>query len=372
MSAVLSLAGKDLRLLLRDKAGFFFAFVWPLAMAILFGLMFSGGGGTNAIPVAVVDEDATAASKALVAALAGGDEIEVTLADTRDAANDLVRRGKRVAFLAIPRGYGETADRMFGASTRLVLGLDPARKAEGGMLQGVLTRYVMDRKTKSLPEAARTASPVTFERADVVTRREGPPNAFAYTFPQGILWAILGAAAAFGISLVSERTKGTLVRLVMAPIPRRHVLLGKALACLATTLCVSALLMVVAVAVFGVRVGSVPLLALALLSAGIGFVGLMMLLATVARTEAAAGGIGWAVLVVMSMFGGGMVPLFVMPPWMVAVGNASPVKWGILAVEGAVWRDFSLAEMALPCGILVAIGVLGFAIGVRAFRWSDR
>ena len=66
----------------------------------------------------------------------------------------------------------------------------------------------------------------------------------------------------------------------------------------------------------------------------------------------------------MSMLGGGMVPLFVMPPWMATASNASPVKWAVLAFEGALWRGFGLAEMALPCAILLAVGA-PFALGAR-------
>jgi len=57
-----------------------------------------------------------------------------------------------------------------------------------------------------------------------------------------------------------------------------------------------------------------------------------------------------------------------MPRWMATTGNFSPVKWAILAMEGALWRGFSLREMLLPCAILVAVGIVTFAIGVRTFR----
>jgi ABC-2 type transport system permease protein len=53
---------------------------------------------------------------------------------------------------------------------------------------------------------------------------------------------------------------------------------------------------------------------------------------------------------------------------MATTGNFSPVKWAILAMEGALWRGFSLREMLLPCAILVAVGIVTFAIGVRTFR----
>jgi hypothetical protein len=36
----------------------------------------------------------------------------------------------------------------------------------------------------------------------------------------------------------------------------------------------------------------------------------------------------------------------------------------ILAVEGAMWRGFTLADMMLPCVILVGTGVVCFSAGV--------
>ena len=42
MRAAVFLALKDLRLLLRDRAAAFFTFVFPLAIALFFGYVFSG------------------------------------------------------------------------------------------------------------------------------------------------------------------------------------------------------------------------------------------------------------------------------------------------------------------------------------------
>jgi ABC-2 type transport system permease protein len=70
----------------------------------------------------------------------------------------------------------------------------------------------------------------------------------------------------------------------------------------------------------------------------------------------------------MAMLGGAMIPQFVMPPWMLVAGNISPIKWAILGLEGAMWRNFSVAEMLLPCGILIVFGAVCFAIGIRGLR----
>ena len=56
------------------------------------------------------------------------------------------------------------------------------------------------------------------------------------SFPQAMLWGILGCVAGFAISIARERTLGTLVRLEAAPITWFHILSGKALACFLTAI----------------------------------------------------------------------------------------------------------------------------------------
>jgi ABC-type multidrug transport system permease subunit len=76
----------------------------------------------------------------------------------------------------------------------------------------------------------------------------------------------------------------------------------------------------------------------------------------------------WALLMPMAMLGGAMIPQFLRPAWMLAAGNLSPIKWALVGMEGALWRGFALAEMALPCLILLGFGAICFAIGVRGLR----
>ena len=122
------------------------------------------------------------------------------------------------------------------------------------------------------------------------------------------------------------------------------------------------------VAVFGVRPTSWPLLILAVFATGICFVGIMMLLAVLSPSERAGSGLGWGVLLLFSMIGGGMIPLFFMPPWMRSISVVSPIRWAVLALEGGIWRGLTLTEMLLPLAILTGIGIVGFAAGTRGMR----
>ena len=70
----------------------------------------------------------------------------------------------------------------------------------------------------------------------------------------------------------------------------------------------------------------------------------------------------------MAMFGGAMMPLAFMPSWMRNISHFSPIKWAILAMEGAIWRDFRFTEMLVPCAVLIAVGAVFFTLGVFMLR----
>ena len=210
------------------------------------------------------------------------------------------------------------------------------------------------------------ASPVKF--VDVARDETGEPRSpWDITFPSGIMWGILGCSATFAFAFVRERLSGTLLRLRVAPIHRAQLLAGKALACALACTTVMTVLLLIGRVVMGMRVASVPLLACAVLAIATCFTGIMMLLSVAGKTLHSVSGLGWGANIVMSMTGGGMIPLAFMPGWLAAVSNFSPVKWAILAMEGAIWRDFSAAEMLTPCAILVCVGVVAFGIGA----WVD-
>ena len=190
------------------------------------------------------------------------------------------------------------------------------------------------------------------------------------SFPQAMMWGVLGCAAGFAISIAKERTEGTMVRLQVAPVTRFEVLAGKALACFMVVVMVIAMLTGLGMAL-GMRPGNMGLLVLAAFCVSFCFVGIMMTMSVLGKTEQAVSGSGWAINMVMAMLGGCMIPVMFMPAIVQKFSVISPIKWGILAIEGAIWRDFSLQEMLFPCSILLAVGALGLVIGTIILQRSD-
>ncbi|HMN42164.1 MAG TPA: ABC transporter permease [Phycisphaerales bacterium] len=465
MNAIWAIAIKDIRLLLRDRMGFFFAFIFPIMTAIFFGTIFGSGKESDGrIDIILVDEDSTEGSRSFAETLRNASELSVidkieegtkgyktTRPFSREEAETSVRTSKATAFIALPKGFGASRESLFfGGGTTIVLGVDPARRAESGMLEGVLTKYgfmqmqeafqkpdlmrsqarisldriresasldasqkqvfekffgdldqfLVDvpRQTDAAPGAAATDptnsagpggpggfQPITIERADVLKPKSPAPggndsaagvrpprNPYAWTFPQGMIWGFMGCTMSFAIALVLERTRGTLLRLRVAPLSPMHVLAGKALACFLMTQVVAIMLLLIARFAFGVVPVSIPTLAVAMVCTGAAFVGLMLFFSVLSHSERAAAGLGWGTMLIFSMIGGGMVPLFLLTGWMRALSMFSPVRWAILALEGGIWRGMSPSEMLLPCGILLAIGIAGFVAGAMVFGKAEQ
>ncbi len=420
MKAIWTLAIKDLQILLRDKSGFFFTFFYPILIAIFFGVIFSGSGGSgstkSALSVYVIDQDNTDISQKFVQTLSKSEDLELTPISLEQAQEE-VRLGKKAAYILIKKGYGEARENMFTGSAPVVeIGIDPSRRAEASLLTGLLMQYgaqdmqnrFTDRKfmrkqveesLQQLPKKQSTTlsnflssldnylsdtasstnngqfkgfEPLKVEQKEIIRQRIGPPSSFAITFPQGVMWGIIACITTFAVSLVTERNKGTLTRLLTGPLKSYQILGSKALACFLTTISVDIILMLIGIFVFGIKVASYPKLTIGLVIVAGSFVGMMMLLSVLGKSERSASGIGWAVLMVFAMIGGGMIPLFFMPDWLKALSDISPIKWGILALEGAIWRDFTFSELLKPYLVLIGFGLVSFIIGARVFRWSEQ
>lgn len=415
MNSAFTLAKKDIKLLLRDKSAMFWVLVFPLLIAILFGSIFGGSGDSNAIKVAVIDQDGSKESKGFVDRLRSSTAVSIKDPAGKDPVDE-VRRGNLSAYILIPKGYGEAARSMqYAKGPAIQVGIDPSKKAESGMLQGVVSesaykgmsemfsqpvemRESVQEGLKSLQEKGKPedASTVRYlgeldrylasggmagtggngfsfegpkiEQIKVQAEGTQPASAFDLTFPQAILWGLLGVITTFAISMVKERQQGTLIRLRVSPMSFAQILGGKGLACFMACVGVIIALLVVGMVIFHVRLQSPGLLALAIVSSAFCLVGVMMLLSVLGRTEQAVSGSAWGVLIIMAMFGGGMIPVFMMPPWMQAAGSFSPLKWTVISLEGALWRGFALRDMLTPCLLLVAIGVVCFGIGVQVLR----
>jgi ABC-2 type transport system permease protein len=248
----------------------------------------------------------------------------------------------------------DSVDRLFGAGAA---GADPAdgEALSGGASGGGMAAFTPVAVSVRMPERAGRDNELN--------------SAFELTYPQAAAWALVGCVTGFGLSLVGERSSGTLLRLAVAPIRRDAVVFGKATACFVAALAVlGAQRALFALPVFGVRGGEPWIEILTIVLIAFAFVGVMMTLATLATSVGGAEGSVRATLLILALLGGAGVPLMFFRGWMHAATMASPFRWAISALEGSTWRGWSPAELGVPWMVLFLIGLLGISFGVWRFR----
>ena len=346
-------------------------------------------GPRGRISLAIVDDDRSAASVSFAERLAQHSSLQVdrtgkdaagpVASSTLEVARDAVRTGERVAYVHIPAGYGDSPFALFDQSEgpSLELGIDPSRSAEAGMLRGILMQSAFEGLTSTFTDKGAMSAQIGLARADIedtvdlgsgqelvfgafldaldnfvadadfdalgtgngqlgddllevvdVTRErgEGPQSAYDITFPSAVIWGLMSTALTFALTLVRERTSGTLLRLRIAPISRAQLLAGKAAGCFGMCMIVMIAVLSFGAVALGVRFESPLLVLLATLATSFCFTGLMMTASVMGRTEQAVSGAAWGALMPLAMIGGGMIPLVAMPSWLLTLSDYSPFK----------------------------------------------
>ncbi len=154
---------KDLRLLVRDRAGLVFLAIAPIVVITVAGFSLASLYGTSARGTApydlpVADEDGGRIGRALAEALTDEPDIRVHLVATRDAARELVRGHAAGAALVIPAGTSDAV--AAGTGAPLLLYTDPLK-----YLEVASARLVVEELRHRVENTARTRAAARLEKA---------------------------------------------------------------------------------------------------------------------------------------------------------------------------------------------------------------
>lgn len=190
----------------------------------------------------------------------------------------------------------------------------------------------------------------------------GPEDsAIAEAAPRVLVIFSLFAVSTIGAAMLNERTWRTWSWLRATPASAWELLLGKMLPLFGVLLLQQALVVGVAWLVFGLRLpGSVLVLAVAGAAWALCILAFGALVATFARTNNQLSSTTDVTGLLLSSFGGAIVPTVLMPGWMQAISPLSPAHWGLQALHGALLgrTGEALGAAALLVGLAVLVGGL--------------
>jgi ABC-2 type transport system permease protein len=420
---------KDLQLFFSDRRSVIVSFVVPIAIASFFGSIFSGPSNSNEparISIAVVDQDGSAISKAILSGAQGDRNLKVAT-PAEDEARSLVRNGKTSVAVVIPKGFGEAAgSAFFGDGEKPALGFlyDPSRNVELAMVRGVLTQHVMEAVSremfggdqgkrlveKTLPQIESSTSmpadqkrlliemlgsvqkfyarpeggnpdanrprgitmPYTVKEEAMTAGSNVAYNGYAHSFAGMAIQFLLFAMANIGVEMLLERQRGLWSRLRSAPVSKVTLLLGKAVSGALISLMILLVSFGFAMIVFKVRIHGSMLgflgisIACAVMASTFG-----LLVAALGNSPATARGVTTLAVLMMVMLGGAWVPTFIFPAWLQQFTLVVPVRWAVDGLDAMTWRGIGLGGALVPVAVLLAFAAAFWTVAATRFRWSE-
>lgn len=410
----LSIALKDIQIILRDRFAVLYLFVVPM----VFILAFSGALGGPADPVSsavalpVVNLDpGTEETQDLIDALNMAGGLQVELYDQEEAGR-LLEDSEIDRLLTIPEDYAanvvagrpvtlllesgpdasqtttqavraavEGVAQDMSLQTQLLAGFEQmgAMQAASDPEQQAFTAERIVAQAESQFERARTAPLLGVEEAwpeHLLGEREDFSMVEVSVSGFAVLFAFLTAQAT-AQSIHREKKVGTFRRLLAAPMSKAAMLAGKMIPNLLTSL-------VQIVVIFGASALLLPLLGLGRLTLGkdplaLVLVSLMVavcstalgvLIAAIARTENQIGGLSTVALWLMGAVAGSFIPSFLLGDFFNAVGKVVPHYWANQAYNSLIVRGQGLADVAIHLAALLGFSLVFFVVGLWRFDFD--
>ena len=381
---VLTIVAHELRRRLRNRSALITAFVAPLALALVFGLLI-GGASSSSFTIGVTDEAKTTDSAALVTSLtstdggsSGGSRIEFEAIADRATATKQVDDDDVGAAIVITSSFGGA-----GTGAPLVVLRNPSRSVSGEVATAVATSIAS--KAATIDLAIRTAIALGSDRTptEIATAAQAAPEGVQLDLastgdgvdPQAFYGAAMAMVFLFftlgfaGRSVLAERRNGTLSRVLASPTTAAEVLLGKTLAVSLLALAGFVTVWLVTSLGFDAHWGPPAQVLAVVVATVLAMAGVSLAVAAFAKTEPQADALTSAVTFTLALLGGNFVGPNA-PDLLRKLSSFTPNGWALHAFEDLSAGTALASRIATSIAVLLGFAVVFGGIGVRRLHRS--
>ena len=337
----------------------------PVIQLLLFG--FAIQTDVRHIPTVVMDESRTPTSRGVIAAFENtGNFRIVTHVDGRTALDEWIARGDAQAGIVIPHDFPRDLARGTTATIQVIVDASDPLSSQAAIAAAAGVAQV--RNLEILSAAARAPALPLETR---VRPRYNPglrsPN---YIVP-GLVGVILTITLVLvtAMAIVRERERGTLEQLIVTPITKTELMLGK----IAPYVGVG-LVQMTTVLLLGRFVFDVPLTGNVLLLYGIALVfvvaslALGLFVSTLVRTQQQAMQASFFFVLPNILLSGFMFPRQAMPAVFQWIGAFLPLTHFLKVLRGILLKGVGVPELWREMLILLAFAMVLIALSVRRFQ----
>jgi ABC-2 type transport system permease protein len=384
LSNSLRIAWKDLMELFRNRMGLVLLILMPIFMMTMVGFIYPSETSLNNVDIALVNEDqgfgnynlSSTFIRALNSINDNASMIQFTDASSLADVREMIQTGDAEGGIIISSDFSSNI--INGQQGTITLVTDESNPQMSAIIQTVLNQ-VFDQMGRALAQQnvqklgvdpSATLAVVEPYNIQATGAVEGNFSYFDFIAP-GIMAMTVMMSVMTGLpaAISHERELGTLDGMMVAPINRLSVILGKTLAQMARGILQGVLILVLAMVLFGVNVHGSLVLVFALLLLGVfSFVGLGVVLTSFAKDQETAVMMMTTIMFPMMFLSGVFFPIEQMPWFMQGIAKFLPLTYVADSLRKVMVLGASIPEISSELSILIVFGLVMIAIAVPVFK----
>lgn len=369
-SRLLGIIVKEFIHLRRDVLALVLALGVPVAMLGIFGWAINTD--VKHVPTAVFEQSGSAEARSFLEAMGNSQYFDVRYwVSSHRELTRLIDQGTAKVGVVIPPDFGRQLARQSADIQVIVDASDPLVATSAvnaaASLGAQRSLEIMTRTLGGTPLGRQGDPPL-----DVRVRAWYNPDLVSAIFiVPGLIGALLmqTTITAMAVSVVREREKGTLEALIVSPIRRWELLLGKIIPNLLVAYGQMTMALIVARFVFDVPIrGSLPLLYLLAATFMLGTLGIGIFVSAVSRTVPQAMQLAFLTFLPSIYLSGLLFPIEGMPTAAQYLASIIPLTYFLRIVRGIVLKGVGFGYLWPSLIPLIIFGVVIFSLAVLKFR----
>ncbi|WP_455382499.1 ABC transporter permease [Salinispira pacifica] len=363
-----SIFRKELIHIFRDVQSLFMVLTMPILMLLLYGYAITLD--MKGIDMAIIDLSHSPESRDLISHISSTDFFKVAARDVPVGSVEALFKSREArCAIVIPADFSRRLSA--GREAPLQLLVDASDPNAANFINNYVGRVVQEENTRlntrlkpgvSAP-ALFSVSPRIFYNPDMRS---------ADFFVPGLIGLILILISSLltSIAIVREKETGTMEQLLVSPIKPLQLILGKVLPYTMLGFIDGVMILFIGSLWFNVPIrGSLVLVLAMMLIYVVTGISLGILVSTLAKNQAVAMLAAVTMTILPSvMMSGFIFPISSMPKALQYVAAIVPATYFLEIIRGIVLKGNTLANLALPAGILLGMDVLLITLATRLFR----
>lgn len=361
---IITFAKINTRRFFRDRLSIFFGILFPLIFLFVFGGIFGNSSSAN-FHIAVVNQSKSKFADQFVSDLKKQSSFTVDDASSLNSTKEKMTRSQLDATIVLPSNFGDINTTTHTPSGQATVYYTQNNQQSGQTLSDILSGIF-----KGINQGiTKSAEPFSVKGQALQNKSL---TSFDYTFAGLLGFALLGMGIFGPVNVFPELKKqGILRRLSTTPLRVWQYFCSMAISQTIIGLISIAIMFIVAMSVFHLRIAGNPFLLAGFLIFGIvEILGIGLAIGGWAKNERQAAPLSNIIVFPMMFLAGTFFPRFLMPDWLQTLSGYLPLTPIIDGIRYIVTEGYTVSQLLPQLGLMAISTLIIYLIAFRVFRWE--